>query len=262
MVPLTQAGGSTFESVSVTPSKSEDARGGCCRLEAGGGLAATNATLRQLNQSAYQRHAFDSREIEGGPSWIDSERFDLVARASAEHVIDPDGLPRQTWLMLRTLLADRFKLRMQVEGRARPVYALVKASGGGPLGPRLHKSEADCAAITAMYIKGQRPEKPACSSAAYPGRFVATALTLASDASLLSGRVDRALVDETGLTGTYDLELEAVEIRPPGPFGPSFRPSDTKESIFEAMPRQLGLKLEPREGTVDVLVIDGAEPLR
>jgi uncharacterized protein (TIGR03435 family) len=121
------------------------------------------------------------------------------------------------------------------------------------------RSEIDYAAVTAMFIKGQRPEKPACSSASYPGRLVATALTLASVASILSGSVDRTVVDHTGLTGTFDLELEAVEIRPPGPFGPSFRPSDTKQSIFMALPQQLGLALEAMQGTVDVLVIDSAE---
>jgi uncharacterized protein (TIGR03435 family) len=256
---MAQADGPGFQVISVTPNKSGDTRGGCCRLESGGRLTATNVTLRELIQSAYQRHAFDTREIEGGPPWIDAERFDVVAQAAGEHAIDADGLPRQTWLMLRTLLADRFKLRVRIDSRNRPIYALVMARSDRQLGPRLRKSETDCAAVTAMYIKGQRPEKPACASASYPGRFVATALTLPSVASLLSGSVDRAVTDRTGLTGTFDLELEAVEIRPPGPFGPSFRPSDTKQSIFDGLPQQLGLKLEAMQGTVDVLVIESAE---
>jgi uncharacterized protein (TIGR03435 family) len=79
-------------------------------------------------------------------------------------------------------------------------------------------------------------------------------------ASVLSESVDRPVVDHTGLEGTFDLELEAVEIQPPGPFGPSLRPSDTKQSIFMAMPEQLGLKLEAMQGTVDVLVLESAEP--
>jgi uncharacterized protein (TIGR03435 family) len=56
------------------------------------------------------------------------------------------------------------------------------------------------------------------------------------------------VLDQTGLAGTFDLELDAVEIHHPGPFGPSFRPSDTKESIFTGLPQQLGLKLEARQG--------------
>jgi hypothetical protein len=58
---------------------------------------------------------------------------------------------------------------------------------------------------------------------------------------------------------SFDLELEAVEIQPPGPFGPSHRPSDTKQSIFRALPQQLGLTLEAMQGTIDVLVIESAE---
>jgi uncharacterized protein (TIGR03435 family) len=215
--------------------------------------------LRGLIQTAYQRHAFDRREIEGGPAWIDSERFDLMALSAREHVVDSDGSTRQTWLMLRALLADRFKLRMRVESRSRPIYALVMATPDQQLGPRLRRSEFDCAAIMALYLKGLPPERPACSSASYPGRLVATALTLPSVASLLSASVDRVVIDRTGLTGAFDLELEATEIRPPGPFGPSYRPSDTKQSIFDGLPQQLGLKLEAMPGSVDVLVIDGAE---
>jgi uncharacterized protein (TIGR03435 family) len=79
------------------------------------------------------------------------------------------------------------------------------------------------------------------------------------EASLLSESVHRTVRDGTGLAGVFDLELEAVEIRPPGPFGPSFRPSDTKESILQALPAPLGLKLEATQGTVDVLVIDRVE---
>jgi len=257
---MAQAGGPAFQVVSVTPNKSGDTRGGCCRLESGGRLTATNVTLRELIQSAYQRHAFDVREIEGGPPWIDSERFDLVAQAAGEHVIDSDGLTRQTWLMLRTLLADRFKLRVHTESRNRPIYALMMAGSDRQLGPRLRRSESDCAAVTAMYIKGQRPEKPACASASYPGRLVVTALTLPTVASILSRSVDRLVVDRSGLTGTFDLELEAVEIRPPGPFGPSLRPSDTKQSIFDGLPQQLGLKLEAMQGTVDVIVMSAEQP--
>jgi uncharacterized protein (TIGR03435 family) len=141
--PMAQVGGPAFEVIAVSPDKSDDARGGCCRLEAGGRLTATNATLRDLIQSAYQRHAFDRHEMEGGPPWIDSERFDLVSQAAGEHAIDSEGVPRKTWLMLRTLLAERFKLRVRIESRNRPVYALVMARSDAQLGPWLRRSETD-----------------------------------------------------------------------------------------------------------------------
>jgi uncharacterized protein (TIGR03435 family) len=257
--PSSPPRGPGFHTASVTPNKSGETNGGCCGLQPGGRLTATNATLRDLIQSAYQRYGFDRREIEGGPAWIDSARFDLVAEAGAEHAIDPDGVPRPTWLMLQTLLADRFQLRMHVEKRPRALYVLALANRDGQLGPRLRRSDADCAAVVAMEIRGQRPEKPTCSAASYPGRLVVTALAMPTVAKLLAESVDRTVQDGTGLAGVFDLELEAVEIRPPGPFGPSFRPSDTKQSIFQALPAQLGLKLEAAQGTVEVLVIDRAE---
>jgi uncharacterized protein (TIGR03435 family) len=111
----------------------------------------------------------------------------------------------------------------------------------------------------AMEIKGQRPEKPACAAASYPGRLVGTALTMPTLGTLLSGIVKCSVVDQTGLAGLFDVELEAVEIKPIGPMGPSLRPSDTTQSIFEALPEQLGLKLKPTQGTVDILVIESAE---
>ena len=63
----------------------------------------------------------------------------------------------------------------------------------------------------------------------------------------------------TGLTGGYAIELEAAELRAQGPVGPSNRPSTTTQSIFAAMPEQLGLELRPADGTIEVLVIERAE---
>jgi uncharacterized protein (TIGR03435 family) len=222
-------------------------------------VIATNATLRQLIQAAYVRHGFDRREIEGGPAWVESVRFDLVADGEAEHAFDRDGVPRQTWAMLQAVLAERFKLRLRTRSRPRDVYLLVLARTGADIGPRLRQSDVDCAAVMAMEIKGQRPEKPVCAAASYPGRLAATALTMPTLGTLLSGIVNRPVIDQTGLAGLFDLELEAVEIKPIGPVGPSLRPSHTTQSIFEALPEQLGLKLQPAQGRVDTLVIESAE---
>jgi len=259
LLAMPAAGGPSFKRVVITPNASGEKMGGCCGLQPGGRLTATNATVRDLVQSAYQRYGFDRREIEGAPAWVDAKRFDVVAEAAEEHAVDPDGVPRKTWVMLQALLADRFKLKLRTEKRPRPVYVLALATPDGRLGPRLRRSDVDCAAVVAMEIRGQRPEKPSCSFAAYPGRLVATALSLPSIARFLSDSVDRPVRDGTGLAGVYDLELEAVEIRPPGPFGPSYRPSDTQESVFQALPAQAGLKLEAAQGTEDVLVIEHVE---
>ena len=77
-------------------------------------------------------------------------------------------------------------------------------------------------------------------------------------ASVLSGALDRVVVDGTGLEGVFDVELEGVELRPPGPSGPSNRPSDTRESVFTMLPKQLGLRLEPRKGRLEVVVVERA----
>jgi hypothetical protein len=98
-----------FERVSVEPSRSADSRRDT-RFEPEGRWRATNFTLRELIELAYQRHGFDRREVSGGPAWIDSERFDVTARAAQDHVFERDGFPRQTWLMLRAALAEKFKL--------------------------------------------------------------------------------------------------------------------------------------------------------
>ena len=254
-----QSSAPPFGRVSITVNESGGERGFCCRLEPGGRVIATNATLRQLIQAAYVRHGFDRREVEGGPPWVESTRFDLVADGEAEHVFDRDGVPRQTWATLQALLANRFKLRLRTESRPGGVYVLALDKTDAEIDPRLRRSDADCAAVMAMVIEGRRPEKPVCAAASYPGRLVATAMTMPAFGSLLSRIVNRPVIDQTGLAGLFDLELEAVEIKPTGPVGPSLRPSDTTQSIFEAVREQLGLKLQPTEGMIDVLVIESAE---
>ena len=67
------------------------------------------------------------------------------------------------------------------------------------------------------------------------------------------------MLDDQDLDGRFDIDLEAVEIRPPGPFGPSYRPSDTKQSIFSSLLEQLGLELKPDTGPVEVLIVEHVE---
>ena len=116
----------------------EGQRTGGVRLEPGGKFGARNANLRQLIDTAYWRHTFDRREVTGGPEWIDSTYFDLAADAGHDHVLDPlTGSRAKRRLMLRTLLAERFKLKVRVDSQPRPVYALTLAEAGGAPGPQL-----------------------------------------------------------------------------------------------------------------------------
>jgi uncharacterized protein (TIGR03435 family) len=255
----------SFASASVTPSSGAvpaSARG--IRLQPGGGFSATAVTLRELIEFAYRRYAFDRREISGGPAWMDSARFDITARGAGEHVIDADGSPRSTWAMVQTLLEDRFKLRVRQESRDRPVYVLMLARSDGHLGPKLRRTEIDCAAV----MRGERPQMqpgqgPPCGMKTPPGRLFANTLTMRSIASLISSHVDRAVIDRTGLTGRFDVELEAAEIKAapdykPGPSDLALPPA-AGPTIFVAVREQLGLRLEPAIAAVSVLVVDGAE---
>jgi uncharacterized protein (TIGR03435 family) len=248
-----------FETASITVNASGDTGGGCCRIQPDGQVIAKNVTLRQLIQFAYQRHAFDERLISGAPSWADTVRFDIAARASAVPRFDANGSAPQLQAMLRNLLAERFELRIRIESAERPIYALVGDKRTGGAGPRLRRVDVDCGAVMTKMIQGDPPAKPICATASYPGRLVAVALPMPAIASLISQNVDRVVVDRTGLSGRFDVELEAVEIRPPGPFGPSYRPSDTRQSIFSSLPEQLGLELTPATGPVETLVIEHVE---
>ncbi len=161
--------------------------------------------------------------------------------------------------MLRILLAEKFKLGVRTETRERPLHELVRVRVDGPIGPRLRRSDVDCAETMKALARGDRPIRPDCGFAPYPGRLVGTAVTMASLASVLSGTLDRLVVDRTDLEGNYDIDLEGVEFRPPGPAGPSNRPSDTTESVFTTLPKQLGLQLEPTTGPVETIVVERAE---
>ena len=258
--PGAGSGGPAFESSSITPSKAGGAARTRTNFEPGGRFTATNVTARQLLETAYRRNGYDEREISGGPSWIDTDRFDVAAKAPAEHVFDADGSPRQTWYMLRRLLADTFKLKVRYENKEQPAYALVVASPDGRLGPGLSRSSIDCASVMAKLLQGERPAGgPQCAFGAYPRRLTARAVTIPALASYLSKIVNRPVLDRTGLTGSFDLEVEGVEVVQPGPPGPSTRPSDTTRSIVEMLPEQLGLRLEDSRGPVEIIVIEHAE---
>jgi uncharacterized protein (TIGR03435 family) len=213
-----------------------------------------------LVETAYRRHAFDPRPVTGGPPWIDTDLFDVAARGPGEHVFDPDGYPRETTAMLRRLLADRFSLKVRIETRQERAYALRLARGDRRLGPALTRSSVDCAVVVAGMIKGQFPAGgPQCGFGPYPRRLVGRAVTLADLAGYLTTLLKRPVLDWTGLQGNFDLEVEGVEVVPPGPPGPSTRPSETKRSIVEMLPEQLGLRLEDTAGPVERLVVERAK---
>ena len=227
------------------------------RVTDDGGYAATNVTLKALIEAAYRRSGFDRREVIGGPEWITTDRFDVVAKSPNGTTVDADGFPRQSLRMLQELLKEQFQLRAGIREEHRPVYALVRTNVAGL---RLTRSSIDCAAAQQAFAKGKRGMKM-CGAAPYPGRLTASGISIADVAGLLTPYLDRLVIDDTGLHGRFDIDLEGVEFRPTGPFGPSYRPSETNDSVFKLIQSQLGLKLEPTTGAIETIFVEHAARL-
>ena len=226
-------------------------------------FAVVNMTAHRFIEWAYQVQPF---QVSGGPGWIDSDRFDIATTAadSGSSQPRPGGPPSTTQLRMRTLLAERFKLAVHRDAREMPIYALVMARADRTPGPELQPASEDCAAILAAARRGVRPPlsatgKPTCDISVSPGLVTGGTQPMSLLASVLSGVLQRVVVDRTNLTGSYDLKLVfAPETNPQGSADPPAVDSNAP-SIFTALQEQLGLKLESTRGPVDVLVIDHVE---
>jgi len=195
----------------------------------GGSLSITNSPLRNVIRNAWNLQGF---QIVGGPGWIDTERWDIVAKA--------EGNPgMQMMVMIQNLLADRFKLVTHKETRELPIYALVFAHADHSLGPKLHASSTDCqkevsAAIARTGRPPGGPNSPLlCGIRSIPGHFELNASPLSNFARTLAPLAGRSIVDRTGLSGVYDAEL-------------IWNDSEEGPSLFTAIQEQLGLKLDAR----------------
>jgi uncharacterized protein (TIGR03435 family) len=225
-------------------------------ISPGGDVSATG-TLRDLIQVAYRHNLLDRPRLEGGPGWIGSDLFDVHLRVPGSELVGQDGFPRAAMAALQQVLVWRFKVSLHIEHRELPIYALVLARSNETLGPELRKSDVDCAEAVALMIRGVRPPST-CGFQQYVGRPVSTVLTTADMASLFSSLLDRPVVDRTGLQGHFSAMLDGAEVRPPKPFDSGYRPDDFGRFMM-AVSEQLGLRLEPTIGIVDVLVVDNAD---
>jgi uncharacterized protein (TIGR03435 family) len=238
------------------------------RPQPGGRFEATNMRLRDLVQFAYQVRNF---QIEGGPDWMDTTSFDIVAKAPGEVTAPmPGGAPSPYALMMRSLLADRFKLVVHQETKEVPIYVLALARADGRLGPELAPSTTDCAALVKAAAGGVPPpaiqgDRIQCGLRIGPGRMDMGGFSFAEFANGLSMLLQRTVVNRTGLSGNYDAkiifspeQLPGLPMPPPGT--PGVPPLDPNApSIFTAVQEQLGLKLDSSRGPVPLLVIDRAE---
>lgn len=187
------------------------------------------ATARAIVMAAYHLSPY---QLSGGPGWLDSDMFDLEAKA------DPPVDESQLRLMLQAMLSRRFQLVAHHESREVPVYALTV----GKNGVKPHEiKEGD--------PRPSQPEKFVSSAAALPGTPAPTLLfrtinqfAAASESNPLAS-IGRPVIDKTGLQGRYFFTFSW----------------DPKEDYMGAVEEQLGLKFVARKASLDFLVIDHIE---
>jgi len=226
-VLLAQPAPPAFDAVSIKVNRSGE-QGGTSRGQPGR-YVGINVTLMRLVRLAYRPIA----EFDGGPDWKDRDHFDVEAATGA------NPSQEQMLAMMRTMLADRFKLRAHVESRALPVYELVVARSDGRLGPALVRVADACGP----------PIR--CGFTLQDGVLKGMG-TLAGIAGEL-GIAGRRTVDRTGLAGVYSIELRW------SPDNVAGLPADAPPEIFTAIREQLGLRAQAATAPTDVLVIDSAE---
>jgi uncharacterized protein (TIGR03435 family) len=233
----------TFEVATIKPTAPDWKGGRFIRLESANRFVAKNHALKTLVAAAYN---LTPRAISGGPSWIDSDHYDILAKTPGE--VRP-SLDEQM-AMLRKLLTDRFSLTFHREQKEFSIYALIVAKNG----PKLKESTVSPDAS---------PEGPpplvfvvSPQSVRMPGRHA----TMSELASVMQrAALDRPVVDKTGLSARYDFDLEFApdESQFGGMLGNSGDPA--KPGLFAAIQEQLGLRLEATRGPIDTLVVDQVE---
>jgi uncharacterized protein (TIGR03435 family) len=232
----------SFDVASIKPNAENDHRV-MIRIQPGGRFTATGINLRFLIGQAYGVRDF---QILNAPGWAASDRFDIDAKADGLPERLPPDLMRP---LLKSLLEERFKIKVHTETKEMPVYALVVAKGGSKL-----KEAADGEGPGQRMIRMGR------------GTIEGQAMPMGMLVQQLAQNIGRTVIDKTGLTGNYEVKLEWTPEpgQGGGPFGggappppDALPPADTNgPSIFTALQEQLGLKLESQKGPVPMIVVD------
>lgn len=226
----------TFDVASVKPSDPAG-RGGIIRQMPGNQTYhIQGATLRLMMTVAY---TVTDRQISGGPAWMNTDRFDIEAKAARPRTSD------ELHIMLQHLLEQRFQLKVRHETRQESVWALT-VNKGGPKMPVHDPDDLDHAPFAPQVTRG-------ADGGICPG-LVGKNVSMDYFAFFLSRTLDRAVIDRTGLTARYDVDVKYV---PDGP-APATISSECTD-VFSAVIKQLGLKLESAKGPVQFLVVDRVE---
>jgi uncharacterized protein (TIGR03435 family) len=230
----------SFDAVSIKINRS-GAQGGSSRGQPGR-YVGVNVTLMRLVRLAYR----PIQEFEGGPEWKERDHFDVEA------VTGTSPSPEQLLAMLRTLLAERFKLRVHAETRSLPVYELRLDRTDGRLGAALTRVADACPPpVPATASADAATPRIRCGFTVQDGALKGTG-TLANIASeLMVG--GRHTIDRTGLAGVYSIDLRW------SPDNSAGLPADAPPEIITAVREQIGLRLQAATAPTEVLVIDSAE---
>jgi uncharacterized protein (TIGR03435 family) len=218
-----------FEVASIKPSSPASPPVSIQRLP-GGRLVTSNTSLPMLIQWAYQ---MDEGRLIGVPAGFSSLRFDVVAKAP-----EPEPAPGQMQLMMRALLAERFKLAVHHDTRELTAYTLVTEPGG----PKVR-------VVTTGESAGPNPFKMTDS-----GTLIGTSVTADMLATVLSNQLGRPVQNTSGFTGRFDFTLQWAPDTAALPVDAANRPS-----LFTAIREQLGFRLDARRTPTDVVVIDHVE---
>jgi uncharacterized protein (TIGR03435 family) len=229
-----------FEVASIKATTADGPGGGIRPAQGGERYIATGMPLRGLMMVAYR---IKPEQIVGGPSWINTDRWDMNAKA------EKPSTPDELHLMLQDLLAERFQLKFHRDTKELPVYVLSVDKS-----PKMTPHEAASAGDPWIDQSIERIVKVKMSAKFAPMEYFAWRL---------SQVLDRPVVDRTGLQGGFDFEFSFTRDLPLG-IAPGAmlngEPIDTSgPSIFTALKQQLGLKLEAQKGPVETLVIDKVE---
>lgn len=215
-----------------------------------GRFEATNILIRDLIRMA---HGLQSYQLVDGPEWLTTERYDIIGTADRAYAPDAEGAPPEVIAMIRTLLAERFGVRLRTESRVLPVFELRVARNDGRLGQGMRRVDVDCEAEARRAVPqpgaGGTTPTSACTVRVASTQLMGRGMTPAQIATAMSRipGLDRPVVDRTGLTGTYDVDVQ---------WNPDPASQDVP-GVFTAIQEQLGLRLQPERGAVDVFVIAG-----
>jgi uncharacterized protein (TIGR03435 family) len=226
----------TFAVASIRPHAPNDDRF-FVRPPSNGGFSATGSVAKLLVMLAYD---VQESQITGGGSWFGAEKWDIEAKSDdgGKHNVE------ETRRMFQNMLEERFALRVHRGTQERPAYLLTIAKGGSKLKAPEHPGPTDIR-VMGNAISRQRGE-------------------LSRMTQLLSGALGRPVVDRTGLSGIYDIQLQWDDAPIPGGgvigLDAPAAPDTNHGSIFTAVEQQLGLRLVSGRAPVEMLVIDQIKP--